>query len=102
MSQKAVIIAGSKQYIVAEKDIIDVELVGDEKTVSYEPLLVFDEKTTKVGKPTVKGAKVSAKVLEEVKADKVTSIRFKAKKRVRKIHGHRQRHSRIQITKISA
>lgn len=96
----AVIETGGKQYLVTKGQELDVESLGDQKTVSFNPLLVFDEKETKVGMPEVKGASVKAKVVDNIRADKVTSIRFKAKKRVNKKRGHRQNHSRIQITEI--
>ena len=90
--KKAVITTGGKQYIVAKGDVIDVELVGDVKTISFEPLLIYEGEKSSVGAPTVEGAKVTAKVLEtSLQADKVTSIRFKAKKRVNKKKGHRQK-----------
>ena len=98
--KKAVITTGGKQYIVSKDDVLDVELLGDAKTVSFEPLLVFDEKDVSVGTPLVSGVKVNAKVVEQVRGDKVTSIRYKAKKRVHKTRGHRQNYSRIQITDI--
>ncbi len=100
--KKAVIISGGHQYLVAEKQKLEVELVGDAKTLSFEPLLVIDGEKISVGQPLVKGAKVEAKVVEEnVKGDKVVAIRYKAKKRVNKKRGHRQQHSIIEITKIS-
>ncbi len=100
--KKAVIISGGHQYLVAEKEKLEVELVGDAKTLKFEPLMVIDGETIQVGKPTVSGITVEANVLEEaVKGDKVTAIRYKAKKRVNKTRGHRQQHSLIQITKIS-
>ena len=101
--KKAVISTGSKQYLVSEGDTIKVELLNDaKKTVDFEPLLVIDGDSTTVGTPQVKGAKVSAKVVEEsVKEDKVTSIRYKAKKRVHKRRGHRQQKTVLQITKIA-
>ena len=99
--KKAVIVAGSKQYIVAEGDKLLIDRT-EEKTLTFEPLLVFDEKTTKIGQPVVKDAKVTAKVTEElVKGDKVTAIRYKAKKRVKKVRGSRAHHSQIEITKIA-
>lgn len=102
MMKKAVIVSGGHQYIVAEKQKLEVELVGDAKTLQFEPLLVMDGKKVQVGQPTVKGASVEAKVVEaSVKADKVTAIRYKAKKRVNKKRGHSQQHSVIEITKIS-
>ena len=100
---KAVIKVGGKQYIVAEKQTLLVDKLDENsKELSFEPLLVFDGKTIKVGKPVVEGADVKAKVLDaEVKADKIRVVRFEAKKRVKKITGHRQKHTRIEITKIS-
>jgi len=100
--KKAVIVSGGHQYVVAEKEKLEVELVGDAKTLTFEPLMVIDDEKVQIGKPIVSGATVEAKVLEAaVKGDKVTAIRYKAKKRVNKTRGHRQQHSLIQITKIS-
>ena len=103
--KKAVITTGSKQYLVSEGDLIGVELLNhDEKNIKidFNPLLLIDDKTTLVGEPEVKDAKVFAEITESnIKADKVTAIRYKAKKRVHKVHGHRQQHTVIKITKIS-
>lgn len=96
----AVIETGGKQYIVRKDDVIEVEKLSDEKSVSFEPLLIYDDKDINLGQPTVKDGKVTAKVLEQTRGDKVTSIRFKAKKRVNKKRGHRQPYTRIQITDI--
>lgn len=100
---KAVIATGGKQYMVSEGDTLDVELLNtDKKQVTFEPLMVIDGKDVKVGTPSVAGAKVTADVVvAETKADKVVSIRYKAKKRVHKLHGHRQRLSTIKIAKIA-
>lgn len=97
----AVIETGGKQYIVSKDDVIEVESLGDQKDFSFTPLLVFDDKTTTVGRPEVKGISVKAKVLDQTRGDKVLAIRYKAKKRVHKVHGHRQNYSRIQITDIA-
>lgn len=107
--KKAVILTGGKQYLVSEGEILKVELIKESgqnveagKKLTFEPLLIIDGDKTEVGKPAVKTAKVSAEVLETaVKAEKVTSIRFKAKKRVRTVRGHRQQQSIIKITKIT-
>lgn len=101
--KKAIITSGGKQYLVSKDDQIDVDLLNtDKKTVSFEPLLVFDDKDIKVGTPVVEGAKVTAEITSvDKQADKVTSIRYKAKKRVRKVRGHRQRHATIKISAIS-
>jgi len=100
--KKAVISTGAKQYLVAEGDQIEVELLKDaNKTVSFTPLLVTDGDKTTVGAPELKDAKVTADVIDaDVQKDKVTSIRFKAKKRVNKKRGHRQHKTVLAIKKI--
>jgi large subunit ribosomal protein L21 len=100
--KKAVIATGGKQYIVSEGETLAVELLGtDSKTVTFEPLLIIDGATTEVGTPMLSARKVTAKVLEPIKGDKVLAIRYKAKKRVHTVKGHRQNFSQIQITKIA-
>jgi large subunit ribosomal protein L21 len=102
--KKAVINSGGKQYLVKEGEIIDIELLNTkDKSVSFEPMLIIDGETVTVGTPLVTGGKVVAEITEEeIKADKVTAIRYKAKKRVHKLHGHRQRYTRIKISKITS
>lgn len=100
--KKAVIATGGKQYLVSEGETLRVELLGEDKKVTFEPLLVIDGDKTTVGTPTVKGAVVSADVVETlVKADKVVAIRYKAKKRVKTVRGHRQKLTEITITSIA-
>jgi large subunit ribosomal protein L21 len=100
---KAVISTGGKQYLVSKGDEIAVELLGSsEKKITFEPLLVIGKDSANVGTPSVKGAKVSAEVIEQIKGDKTTSIRYKAKKRLRKTQGHRQNYSKIKITSIQS
>lgn len=101
--KKAIIATGGKQYVVTEGETLEVELLGgDDKKVTFEPLLVIDGDKVTVGTPTVSGAKVTADVVEADKAgDKVTAIRYKSKKRVHKLHGHRQHHAVLKISKIA-
>ncbi|HEY4964738.1 MAG TPA: 50S ribosomal protein L21 [Candidatus Saccharimonadales bacterium] len=101
--KKAVIETGSKQYLVGEGEIIEVELLKDlKKQVSFEPLIVIDGDKVTVGTPKVASVMVTADVVNPDKqADKVTSIRFKAKKRVHTVRGHRQHHTILKISKIS-
>jgi len=102
----AIIQTGGKQYIVHEGDILSIELLPEEagKSLSFDALLVADEegKNVKVGKPHVAGAKVSAKVVEHGRADKVLVVKYKPKVRYRRHVGHRQHFTKIQIEKISA
>jgi large subunit ribosomal protein L21 len=99
---KAVITVGGKQYIVAEKETLLVDKLPEEQQeLTLDALLTFDGKSATVGTPTVKNAKVVAKVVDPlVKGDKVRAIRFEAKKRVNKIRGMRHQYSRIEIVSI--
>ena len=71
------------------------------KTVDFEALLVIDGDNVQIGTPVVPKVKVTAEVVEaDNQADKVTAIRYKAKKRVHKVRGHRQHQTILKITKI--
>lgn len=103
--KSAVIKTGGKQYHVAEKQSVKVEKlageVGDEITFDTV-LLVADEKEkdVKVGTPVVEGATVTAKVVKQARAPKVTVLKYKAKTRYRKKTGHRQPFTEVEIVKI--
>lgn len=100
---KAVIQTGGKQYVVAKGDELVIERIEDTKSLEFEPLMLIDGAGSTVGKPSVAGAKVKAKIVDnEARAAKVTSIRYKAKKRVHKRHGHKQDQTVIEITDIVA
>ncbi len=99
---KAVVKVGGKQYIASEKETLLVDLLPEgTKELTLDALLVIDGDKTTVGAPLVKGVKVVAKVVDEkVAGDKIRVIRYKAKKRVHKEIGHRQKYSKIEITSI--
>ncbi len=100
--KKAVISTGGKQYIVTEGETLSVELLKNtNEKLKFEALLVIDGEKTTVGTPNVSGVSVAAKIVEEdVMQDKVTSIRYKSKKRVHTVKGHRQRMTTIKIESI--
>lgn len=103
MSKKAVIKTGGKQYLVAKDDEIEVELLNSEKkSLTFEPLLIFEGEKVSIGNPVVAGAKVAADIIKaDEKGNKIVAIRYKAKKRVHKVKGHRQRHATLKITSIT-
>jgi large subunit ribosomal protein L21 len=98
----AVIENGSKQYRVAEGDVIEVEKlsakVGDK--VQIDRVLMVGGNSVKVGTPTVDGAKVTATVEGHGRGDKI--IVYKHKKNYHKKQGHRQDFTRLRIDKITA
>ena len=101
----AVILTGGKQYRVQQGDVIFIEKLNSQAgdTVSFdEVLLVSNEDATTIGNPTVAGAKVEGKVLDQVKSAKVVVFKYKAKKNSRKKQGHRQPYTKVEITAINA
>jgi large subunit ribosomal protein L21 len=97
---QAVIATGGKQYIVKKDQTLEVELLGDDKKVEFDVLMTIDGDNIKVGTPLLDGVKVKADVVGEVKADKIKVMKFKAKKRVKKLTGHRQKLTQIKVTAI--
>ncbi len=100
--KKAVIKVGGKQFIVNEKETLLVDLLPQgTKELELDALMLINGDKVEVGTPFVKGVKVSAKVVDElVKGEKIRVIRYKAKKRVHKENGHRQKYTKIEIASI--
>ena len=99
----AIIETGGKQYKVSASKILEIEKMDAEvgKTLKFENVLLLnDDKNTEVGNPNIKGASVEAKLLENVKDRTILVFHKRRRKHSRKKNGHRQRHSKIQKTKI--
>lgn len=101
----AVIRTGGKQYRVAAGDILEVEKldgnVGETVTLS-DVLLVANGDSVNIGRPTVDGATVVAKITGQHRGTKVLIFRYRPKKRIRVRKGHRQYLTRLQIESINA
>jgi len=99
----AVIKTGGKQYKVSEGDVIEIDKLAaaDGKVVFEEVLLLSTDAGVKVGKPTVKGAKVEGKSLGDFKGEKIRVSKFKSKVRYRRVSGFRAQLSKVQIEKIN-
>ena len=104
MAHIAVIATGGKQYLVKVGDTLNVEKLEEENGASlkFAALLIANEDGSgaKVGAPEVKGAEVSAVVLKQGRAKKVSIIKFKNKTRYRRTAGHRQPFTSIKIEAI--
>ena len=101
----AIIETGGKQYKVTASKILEIEKLNAKvgETIKFDNvLLISDDKSTEVGSPKVDGATVEAKLLDNVKDRTVLIFHKRRRKHSRKKNGHRQRHSKIQITKILA
>ncbi|MEO7995048.1 MAG: 50S ribosomal protein L21 [bacterium] len=100
----AVIRIGGKQLVVTEGQTFYAELQVQEPGSSFsapEVLAVFDDTTTTIGTPLVDGATVTLKCLRHGKARKTKSIRYKRRKAVHKITGHRQPYSWLMVESIA-
>ena len=98
----AVIRAGGKQYKVSEGDVIAVERAGDDGAkVEFTPVLVVDDDGTAHAERTSRtSARVTGKVVEEIKGPKVRIFKYRSKSRYRRSAGHRQRYSNVEINSI--
>ena len=91
------------QYRVEEGQIVEVALLDAQPGSQVElgeVLLIGGGESAQVGSPLIEGAKVLAKVLGDVKGDKIVVFKYKNKKRYRRRTGHRQQYTRIAITQI--
>ena len=99
----AIFETGGKQYKASASKIIEIEKLDSEKgkTIQFKNVLLLnDDKTTEIGSPNVDGAIVEAKLLDNIKDRTVLIFHKRRRKHSRKMNGHRQRHSKIQIIKI--
>ncbi len=100
----AIIETGGKQYRVQNGDVIFIEKlnVAEEETVTFDKVIAMtpDKGAMKVGKPYVKNAVVTGKVLKNGKGKKITVFTYKPKKGSARKLGHRQPYTKVQIENI--
>lgn len=99
----AIIEVGAKQYSVKKGDIIEVEKLPakEGKDITLDKvLLVSKDKKIDFGQPYIKEAKVEAQVLEQIKAEKVISYKYRRRKSSHWKKGHRQQLTRLKIKEI--
>jgi large subunit ribosomal protein L21 len=100
----AIVETGGKQFRVSEGDVIRTDLIETEvgSSVTFDRIvLAANGDDVSIGTPVVSGATVSGTVLRQAKDKKILVFRYKSKKRVRKLNGHRQRFAEVRIDKIS-
>lgn len=102
----AVIETGGKQYRASVGDKFRIEKIPGETSteVIFDKIIaVGGEGTeTKFGNPYVNGARVTAEIVKQARADKVFVFKYKSKKNIRKMHGHRQYFTEVVIKNIEA
>ena len=100
----AIIAAGGRQYRVSQGDVICIDKINKEadEVVTFDALMIGGDEGVKVGNPTVEGAKVEAKVLGQVKGEKIVVYKYKSKKNYHRKQGHRQPYTKVEITAVNA
>jgi len=96
-------IAGQQFKVVKDQQIFVHQLEGKEgdKVEFSNVLLLDDNGKVTVGAPAVEGAKVTAKIVEHAKGDKVIVFKMKRRKGYKVKNGHRQRFTKIAIEGIA-
>ncbi|MBV9440219.1 MAG: 50S ribosomal protein L21 [Candidatus Eremiobacteraeota bacterium] len=101
----AIIETGGKQFRVSEGDVIRTDLIETEvgTSVTFDRVLLAGTAggDVSVGSPLVAGAAVTGTVLRQAKDKKILVFKYKPKKRVRKLTGHRQRFAEVRIDRIA-
>ena len=100
----AVFRTGGKQYRARQGERLRVErldaAVGD--AIEFDQVLMVGEgANVKVGAPLVAGGKVAGKVVAQGKDDKIMIVKFRRRKHYRRVKGHRQPFTEVEITSIS-
>ncbi|MBL0174925.1 MAG: 50S ribosomal protein L21 [Ignavibacteria bacterium] len=100
----AVVNIAGQQFKVTETQKLYVPLLAEEigSTVEFSEVLMFsDGNALQIGTPSVANASVTAKVLAHIKDEKVIVFKKKRRKGFRKLNGHRQRLTQIEIERIT-
>ncbi|MBQ7152156.1 MAG: 50S ribosomal protein L21 [Synergistaceae bacterium] len=102
----AVIETGGKQYRASVGDKFRVEKISGETSteVIFDKVLAVGGEGTepRFGNPYLTGARVTAEIVKQARADKVLVYKYKSKKNERRMHGHRQYYTEVVIKNIEA
>ncbi len=101
----AVFRTGGKQYRASEGDRLRIERLDAEEgsTVSFDQVLLVGEGSdVKLGSPLVSGGRVEAKVTSQGRGKKVVVLKFRRRTNYKRVKGHRQHYTEVEVTSISA
>ena len=96
-------IAGQQMKVEQGQEVFVNRLEGKEgdKVEFGKVLLVDNDGKVKVGKPSVKGAKIDAKIVNHLRGDKIVVFKKKRRKGYQKSNGHRQDLTKVLIETIT-
>ena len=99
----AVIESGGKQHKVEKGMKLSVDLLRDEhgKKIIFDNVLLYvDGDNVEIGQPYLSNVKVSAEIIDKIKAKKISILRFRRRKHSMRKIGHRAKYSQIEIKDI--
>lgn len=100
----AIVEIAGKQYKVEKDTTINVDLLdqnANDDLIIDKILMVSGDDKVMIGQPYLKNVKITAKVLGEIKGEKVRGIKFQKRKRHERTLGHRQNYSQIKINELT-
>ena len=101
----AIFEAGGRQHRAEVLKTVKMSRVNAEKgaTVEFDRVLaVFDDEGARIGAPYLDGAKVTGRVVQQDRARKIKVFRYKPKESFKRMLGHRQHYTEVQVTDITA
>ena len=101
----AVIEAGGKQHKVELGQVLEVDLMQEDSGTDFafeNVMLYVDGDDVQIGQPYIENASVTAEVMNIVKGEKLSILRFRRRKHSMRKIGHRQKFTKIQIKEIKA
>ena len=100
----AIVKTGGKQYKVAPGDKLNIEKLNAEpgEKVELEAICVVDGDKVEAGPAKAAATKVVAVVLEQFRGEKQLVFKFKKRKNYKKMRGHRQYLTRVQVESVGS
>ncbi|WP_017612489.1 50S ribosomal protein L21 [Nocardiopsis salina] len=100
----AIVRAGGRQEKVSVDDVLNIDKVTEETgaTITWQPILVVEDGNVISEADKLSGYSVTAEVLGETTGPKINIIKYKNKTGYKKRLGHRQKHTQVRVTGISA
>jgi large subunit ribosomal protein L21 len=98
----AVIRTGGKQYKVAADDVLEIERIAGDAgdAIEFDQVLMLGGDSPEIGVPLIKGASVSAELVEQFRGEKITIFKKKRRSTYRRKLGHRQEMTKVRIKEI--
>ncbi len=100
----AVVTIGNQQFKLEKGQIFLSQKTGKEVGAEFDsPVhLLAQENKVHIGTPEVSGAKVTLKILEDVRGEKIKGFKYKKRKGYYRHWGHRQDLQKLEVVSISA